>query len=140
VIYSREWGAWLGYLAIVILPVCIFAALRYLPHPAPFSKSLATGLLVAFIAATMYAAYTFIDIHFFDSPHLRNLYSYTEKALSDEGKSTAEIEAELQRMQAHYASWKPYTGTYAWYLASGLIYTSLFHFAFRLKRLPAKHP
>ena len=136
IIYTSTWGAYLGYLAILILPACIYLALHETSREKRrlfFRQSLMVSLVVAFLAASIYSAYTFADIHFFGATHLQNLYDYTEQGLKDEGRSMAEIQARMNRMREHYLSFKPYLYTYTWYLVMGLIYSVIFFFVFKLR-------
>jgi hypothetical protein len=137
VIYNTSWGAYLGYLAVLILPLCIFIALR------DWSKSyqklllkhaLFISLFTSFLAATIYSAYTFIDIQFFDAQHLKNLFSYTQREMEKAGYTAADISSRLVQMRNHYFSFQPYMNTYIWYLAMGLVYGFIFHLVFRFRK------
>ena len=134
VIYNTSWGAWLGYLAILILPVCIFLALRELRKKQEsfrYRHALLAGLLVSCITATIYSAYMFVDIYFFDARHLNNLFEYTVSSMKKDGYNAAAIQEKIQRMKNHYFSAKPYINTYLWYLVLGSFFSSVFFFFLR---------
>jgi hypothetical protein len=137
VIYHTTWGAYLGYLAILILPICIFIALRDWRKTSSkilLRHALIISLFTSFLAATIYSAYTFIDIRFFNAQHLDNLFAYTQEEMKRAGHSAAEISDRMAQMRSHYFSIQPYMNTYIWYLAMGLVYGFMFHFVFRLKQ------
>jgi hypothetical protein len=141
VIYETTWGQWLGYLAIVILPIAVWLAMQKLKKQQDtwlFRHSLTVSLSIAIVAASVYSAYTFVDVHFFGATHLQNLFSFTEKQMRQEGATAAAINEQLDRLRGHYSSWKPYRNTYIWYTAMGVIYGSLFHLIllFQTKRKP----
>jgi|JI7StandDraft_1071085.scaffolds.fasta_scaffold34005_2 hypothetical protein len=136
IIYETSWGQYAGYLAILILPICIYLALHELSKQQRqllYRQSVLFSLVVSLLAATCYSAYTFIDIHFFDASHLKNLFTYTGEQMEAEGKTLAEIQERINRMQQHYHSSKPYISTYVWYVCMGLVYSVLFFFVFRVR-------
>lgn len=141
IIYTSEWGTYLGYLAILILPAVLFFAIRrHLEqnNTLLFKQAAAICMLISFCTATVYSVYSFIDIHFFDARHLKNLFAFTERELLNAGKSAEEVATKLSRMKAHYYSYQSYLGTYIWYGAFGLIYTVLFYYLYRLNLIKPK--
>jgi hypothetical protein len=130
-VYTSNWGAYLGYLAILILPLCIFLAFRELKKrnvPFKFGNILLAGLLVSCLTATVYSAYVFVDIRFFGTSHLRNLFEYTGRSMKREGYSDVDILAQIDRMKLHYYSFRPYISTYVSYIVLGLLFSVLFFF------------
>jgi len=135
IIYTTSWGAYIGYLAILILPTCIFLTLREIKRKYQslrFTQAIGAGLLVSCVAATTYSAYTFVDIHFFDARHLKNLFDYTVNSMQKAGRSATEIQKRLTEMKAHYFSLKPYISTYLWYLVMGAFFSIVFYFLLRM--------
>jgi hypothetical protein len=134
VIYDTSWGAYLGYLAILILPACIFLTLREIKiknASIRFKQALTAGLLVSCITATVYSAYVFVDINFFDARHLNNLFEYTVNTMKKEGYSPTDIQNRIGVMKTHYFSAKPYVSTYIWYLVLGTFFSIIFFFLLR---------
>ncbi len=141
VIYNTSWGVYLGYLAILILPACIFLALREIRRKHQsirFRQAISAGLLVSCLAATVYSAYMFVDIHFFDARHLKNLFDYTSSSMQKAGYSASDIQEKIRSMNAHYYSGKPYISTYLWYLVLGTFFSIIF-FLFLRKSNPSKN-
>lgn len=137
-IYTTSWGTWLGYLAIIILPVAVFLALRTRKKQQgtlQFGEAVILGLAVSFITASVYCIYTFVDFQFFNGSQLRNLFDYTRTAMEENGSSQAEIEKTISEMKRHYDSAKPYTNTYIWYLAMGLVCSIVSWLLLRLRPL-----
>jgi len=136
IIYQTTWGMYAGYLAILILPLCIYFALNELRKKQGellFKQSLMVSMLIALMASTIYSAYTFIDIHFFDAAHLHNLFDFTAQKLKAEGKSITEVQERLESLHKHYFSYKPYTYTFIWYVGMGLLYGILFFFIYKFR-------
>lgn len=136
IIYTTIWGAYLGYLAILILPVALFFALRQHVKETKtiaFKHTAVICLLISITTATVYSLYTLIDHSFFDSQHQRNYLEFTRQEMIKAGKTAEEVTQKIEKMKAHYLSYKSYMGTYIWYLAFGFIYTPLFYFLFRFK-------
>lgn len=129
VIYNTNWGVYLGYLAILILPACIFMALRSIKKERQtllFRHAFPAGLLVSLLAAAIYSAYTFVDIQFFHARHLNNLFEFTASSMQKAGKTSPQIQAEIEGMKAHYYSAKPYVNTFIWYIVLGTVFTVIF--------------
>jgi hypothetical protein len=130
-IYTSNFGTYLGYLAILILPLCIFLAFRELRKkgiPFKFGKILFAGLLVSCLTATVYSAYVFVDMRFFGASHLKNLFEYTGMSMKKKGYSDAEILAQIEGMKLHYYSLMPYISTYVSYIVLGFLFSVLFFF------------
>ncbi len=136
IIYTSIWGAYLGYLAILILPVVLFFALRQHVKETKrivFKHFVLICLLISLTTATVYNMYSLIDNSFFDSRQQHNYLEFTKKEMIEAGNSLDEVAQKIEKMKAHYLSYKAYMGTYIWYVAFGLIYTPLFFFLFRIK-------
>lgn len=136
IIYTSILGSYLGYLAILILPVALFFALRQHVKETKALSFLHTAVictLISITTATVYNVYTLIDHSFFDSRHQRNYQEFTRQDMIKAGKTADEVAQKIEKMQAHSISYKSYMGTYIWYLVSGFIYTPLFYFLFRFK-------
>lgn len=137
IIYTTSWGPYVGYLAILILPLCIYLALNEWSKQQQrllYKHVLALSLTVALLAGSIYSAYTFVDIQFFDASHLKNLFDFTADEMKMRGKSTVEVNERLTHMRAHYLSYQPYINTYLWYISMALLYSVIFFFVFRLKQ------
>ena len=137
IIYTTSWGRYVGYLAILILPLCIYLAINEWSKQQRhllYRHALGISLTVALLAGSIYSAYTFIDIHFFDASHLKNLFAFTADEMKQQGNTLSEINERLNRMKGHYYSYKPYVNTYLWYIIMGLGYSVIFFFVFRLKQ------
>lgn len=137
ILYSDGWGRYLGYLAILILPLCTYFALRQVrvqTGPLSFLRSLAVSLSVAFIASTVYCIYIWADNHIFNASHLENTFEYEALEMKLAGRSEEEVTEHLKRLKEHYFSSKPYINTYTMYLAMGIVYGSVFYFVFRVKK------
>lgn len=124
IIYTTSWGAWLGYLAIIILPVAIFRALRMRKKQQgvlSFRQAVLLSFIISFITASVYCLYTLVDVQLFEGSQFRNVIAYTRTAMKENGNSQAEIEKTISEMKRHYNSTKPYMNTYKWYLAIGIV-------------------
>jgi hypothetical protein len=133
IIYTTSWGAYVGYLAILILPACIYLAFRELRKKQPllFRQAMLSGLFVSVLTATVYSAYVFVDLHFFDARHLSNLFEYTVSDMRRAGYSAAEIQAKLSSMKQHYYSARPFISTYISYMVLGAFFSLVFYFMLR---------
>ena len=137
-IYTSQLGLILGYLSILILPTCLFLAFRAWKRQSGqllFRQAMFIGLSLAMITAGVYCAYTFIDIHYFGASHLQNQFDFTRKSMQAAGSGTTEISAEIARLQKHYFSSKPYISTLIWYAGMGLVFSPIFWFFLRNKKM-----
>jgi len=140
-IYTTTWGKYLGYLAILILPICIYLTIIQIRRHSQkllFRHSVFAGLLIALLTATTYCAYMFVDIRFFNARHLKNVFQFTRDEMTKAGYRVSEINARITEMKLHYFSAQPYFNTYWMYLAMGLFYGIIFYFIFRFKPLSKK--
>ena len=137
VIYSDGWGRYLGYLAVLILPLSIFFTLRQIrlhSGPTSFFRTVSIAAQVAIIASTVYCVYMWSDIQFFNASHLENTFKYEALEMKLAGHSDEDVSSRLKKLKEHYFSASPYINTYTMYLAMGLVYGCLFHLFFRIKK------
>lgn len=135
-IYTTEWGAYLGYLAILILPLFIFLTLKKIRQnegKLKFVTAILHGQLIAFISAVVYSAYTAIDVHLMNAAHLKNQFEFTVSEMRKAGNSEAEINQRIQTLKDHYWSIQPYVNTFIWYFVLALIFAAIFYLLFRIK-------
>lgn len=135
-IYRSEKHAYIAYLTILILPICIFLALKELKNTgaAPSLKnSILSGLYIAFVCAAVYSFYVWVNSHFFNMSANQKMFEHLEYKMLAEGKSTADIQASIEKYRAHYLSWKPITGTFLSMLPLGAFYALIFHFLLHKK-------
>ncbi len=76
-----------------------------------------------------------MDIHFFDARHLKNLYDYTISSMQKDGHKPAEIQEQIQGMNAHYHSYRPYLSTYISYIVLGIFFSLVFFLLLRKSNL-----
>lgn len=127
-VFSNGPAQYLGYLAIVIMPLCTFLALKEMRDKAADKKltlanALVAGLLLSLIAACLYCAVTWVEYEVFDNPYRRKLIDATRQEMTAAGKPETEIEHRIGMLNAHYDSFKPYVNTVVWYLGLGTLYT-----------------
>ncbi len=135
-IYTTTWGAYLGYLAILILPFFIFLSLKKVRQKEgklKFLPAILHSQLIAFISAVVYNTYMAIDVHCLNAGHLKNQFEFTIAEMKKSGSSDLEINQRIQTLKDHYWSMQPYINTFVWYIILALIFACIFYFLFRIK-------
>lgn len=136
---------YLGYLAIIVMPVCTFLALKEIRNKADggrigFGKALLAGLVVSLSAAAVFMAYTWFDHEVLHDPYGRRMMEETQKTMQEQGKSADEIDQVLMQMEQRSHSFKPYLSTLIWYTLIGIVYSAVSYLLLRYFIRPRKPP
>lgn len=121
-------GPVLGYLAIVIMPICTFLAIKefknkYSRAKLRFIDAMAVGLLVSIIAAMLYNGLRWAENNLIGNTYSDYLVETTRLAMEAEGKTSTEIDTAIKSTRDYYKSWKPFRNTLKWYTGLGTIYS-----------------
>ncbi len=121
-------GPILGYLAIVIMPICTFLAIKEFKNKMSRSKlrfldAMIVGLLVSIIAALLYSGLRWFEINVIGDAYGDYLVEAKRIGMESKGKSELEIQEKIQSTRDYYKSWKPFRNTMIWYVLLGTIYS-----------------
>ena len=128
IIFHNGIGAYLGYIAIVIMPVCTYLAIRemhirYFQRRISLKYALLTGLLVSIIAASLYSSIKWAEHTLFTDVYREYLIDQTREVLRSEGTEEELVEKRIAEIKDHYASWAPVRNTFIWYISLGALYS-----------------
>lgn len=128
IIFSGNLGAYLGYLAIIIMPICTYLAIREFAHKFTDKKpklhnAILVGLATSIIASILFSCGNLLLNSVFSPSFQNSLIQKTTESMTENGNSAEEIELRIAAIRAHYASWKPLINNLIWYVGLGFIYS-----------------
>lgn len=140
-VYREGITQYIGYLGLIIMPLTLFFGLRelrdkYAGGSLSYGKAVLAGVGISIFAALLYCVYTYVDYKFLGDKDVQSLIKYTSKEMRRAGNTPAEINTELDRIQKHYGSIKPYISNLVWYTGLGFIYSTVIYFLLKIKSKP----
>lgn len=119
---------YIGYLVIVIMPICTFLALKDLKvhiynGQLPFIPALITGVSVSLLAFLVFSGLKWTEDLLFEDKYEQYLIEVTIDELKEKGAEASEIKERIDSIIAKNNSWKPLKNRFKWYMKLGLLYT-----------------
>jgi hypothetical protein len=126
IIYRGPYGQMLGYLAIIIMPLITFFALRRMQQGEqnwPIWKLFLAGVFVSLVAAVSYSILSYVYTHLLVKDYPEKMAALEELYMRNEGKPEADVLKRGIKVREHYRSMKPLWGTLLWYAMAGVVYS-----------------
>jgi hypothetical protein len=143
IMYSQTWLAYLATMAVVLIPISIFLALRELKRKQyngclPFLPSLVGGVAIAVLGAAVYCLFYFVDMQFFNQRQMRETIEMQAEQLRTTGTPEPEITAKVQKMRTAHLTITPYKNILFWYARMGVLYACAAWLLLNIKQLKNK--
>ena len=128
ILFSDKIGAILGYLAIVIMPICTFLAIRefsnrYTGKNPKIGYAILVGAITSVIASIIFSSGTRALDAILGGSYQETLIQRTTVSMQENGNSPEEIQTRIMAIKAFYGSWKPVLNNLTWYVSLGFIYS-----------------